>query len=417
MKALFAGIVIGGCSVVSALAADLAVKAPPYLPPAAEMNWSGLYAGVQGGYGWGNSNYSFPPVGGLTLWAPNVTPDAGGAFSQGLDGGVFGGHIGFNHQTSNWVVGLEGSFDWSGLKGTSSNVFPPALVPPGATYNSDLKWLATITPRLGYAANRWLFYVKGGLAAGQFNSSVTSTAVAPSIVVQEKNRQAGWTAGAGVEYAATNNWIVGLEYNYFDLGSERYGGNAYQAGVPTNFGDYNVAARFSTINARLSYKWDDRAAASISPMPTKAPTYTASTGNWTGFYAGIHGGYGWGNAPYAFSPHSPVAGGAWAPLSGGTFGDNIGGGLFGGHSGYNHQMGNWVLGLEGSFAWSGLKGSTLDLLPGGGVSPQSTQNWSGSRPSRRGSVMLRTTGSSMARAALRLDGSRAHLPARLTILC
>jgi outer membrane immunogenic protein len=29
----------------------------------------------------------------------------------------------------------------------------------------------------------------------------------------------GWTAGGGVEYAWTNNWVLGAEFLYYDLGS------------------------------------------------------------------------------------------------------------------------------------------------------------------------------------------------------
>lgn len=82
MKDLFAGLLIAGCSVASAVAADVAIKAPPYLPPATVTNWSGLYGGIHGGFGRGNADYSFPPVGGLTLWAPNVTPAAGGVLAR-----------------------------------------------------------------------------------------------------------------------------------------------------------------------------------------------------------------------------------------------------------------------------------------------------------------------------------------------
>ena len=86
----------------------------------------------------------------------------------------------------------------------------------GATYSAKLNWLTTITPRLGHAAGPWLAYVKGGLAAGEVDSTMTGSLV-PTIQVHEKNRQLGWTAGAGVEYAVWNRWVVGIEYNYYDV--------------------------------------------------------------------------------------------------------------------------------------------------------------------------------------------------------
>ncbi|MCW5688136.1 MAG: autotransporter domain-containing protein, partial [Pseudolabrys sp.] len=78
-------------------------------------------------------------------------------------------------------------------------------------------------------------------------------------------------------------------------------------------------------------------------MPTKAPAYIAPIYNWSGFYAGINGGGGWGNASVS------------GPLStGGDF--DTSGGLIGGTLGYNFQMNQVVFGLEGDVDWSNLKG-------------------------------------------------------------
>jgi outer membrane immunogenic protein len=74
-------------------------------------------------------------------------------------------------------------------------------------------------------------------------------------------------------------------------------------------------------------------------MPTKAPLYEAPY-NWTGFYVGINGGYGWGTSDVA------------AP---GSF--DTTGGLIGGTLGYNWQMGQAVFGLEGDIDWTDLRGS------------------------------------------------------------
>ena len=88
-------------------------------------------------------------------------------------------------------------------------------------------------------------------------------------------------------------------------------------------------------------------AAQAADMPIKAPYYkgpprsVVSYHNWTGFYVGINGGYGWATGsldvpPTTFSPRG------W---------------LFGGTLGYNYQVGSVVWGLEGDYAWSGVKGT------------------------------------------------------------
>jgi outer membrane immunogenic protein len=88
-------------------------------------------------------------------------------------------------------------------------------------------------------------------------------------------------------------------------------------------------------------------AADIAPKPifTKAPPIPVY--NWTGFYIGLEGGMGWGNAtqtdPTGFSS------GTYQPI----------GGLIGGTIGYNWQFaGNWVFGVEGDGSWANISAST-----------------------------------------------------------
>ena len=281
-------------------AADMPVKAPPRTVAAAVFSWTGFYAGIHGGYGWGDVDHRFPAdtpagVGGFNgIFSPGP---GGGTFSRRISGGVFGGHVGYDQQYGNLVFGLEASASWSGLKGTAVDPFL-AVLGPGRSYKTKLDWFATLTPRLGYASGNWLFYAKAGLAAGHVVSDLTSTQVAVPILFHERNGHIGWTAGAGVEHAFTSNWIFGVEYNYVDLGTEQYGGIATQNGALAARGQYDVGLTYHTVLARLSYKADAPVAV-VSAIPTKAPpAIVAAAGPWSGFYAGAHGGYGWGDADY-----------------------------------------------------------------------------------------------------------------------
>jgi hypothetical protein len=79
-------------------------------------------------------------------------------------------------------------------------------------------------------------------------------------------------------------------------------------------------------------------------MPAKAePVYVPPVWSWTGFYVGINGGGGFGRSDFA------------APFPSGSF--NTSGGLVGGTLGYNYQMDNVVLGIEGDIDWSNIRGS------------------------------------------------------------
>lgn len=75
---------------------------------------------------------------------------------------------------------------------------------------------------------------------------------------REKTFHLGWTAGGGVEYALTSGWIAGIEYSHVDLGAEKYGGPAINDGnlAPTSSPEYDMRVRFSTLLARLSYRFD-----------------------------------------------------------------------------------------------------------------------------------------------------------------
>jgi len=101
-------------------------------------------------------------------------------------------------------------------------------------------------------------------------------------------------------------------------------------------------------------------------MPAKAPAYVTPAYNWTGPYIGISGGGGWGRSDFS------------APLSSGSF--NTSGGLVGGTLGYNYQVGQAVLGLEGDMSWSNIRGSSSC----GGLSCETRNNWLGTARVRLG---------------------------------
>ena len=84
------------------------------------------------------------------------------------------------------------------------------------TRTSEINDLFLATVRLGYAADRWLAYVKGGYANAEvdFTTHVLSTGVLTS---SNSDRESGWTIGGGVQYALTQNVSFGVEYNFVRL--------------------------------------------------------------------------------------------------------------------------------------------------------------------------------------------------------
>jgi len=158
-------------------------KAPAYAPA---YNWSGFYLGINGGGAWGRSNWTTP-----------------GAFDT--SGGFVGGTIGYNYQINQAVLGVEGDVDWADINGSTTTACPPGCK------TSD-SWLSTVRGRLGYAADRFMPYVTGGLAVGDISASAAG-------VGSGSSTNAGWTAGGGIEFAIAGHWTAKAEYLYVDLGN------------------------------------------------------------------------------------------------------------------------------------------------------------------------------------------------------
>lgn len=195
-----AGVAFGlGLSVLAAVpaqAADLPparamARAPAYVP---FFTWIGLYVGVNGGYGFGKSR-----------WTDTVTTASTGDFD--VTGAMAGGTLGYNMQLGSSIFGLEGDFDWSNIKGSTTTACP-------TTCETSLAWLATARARVGYAFDRFLPYLTGGAAFGRIKGAVTGFGSTSS-------DQIGWTAGGGIEYAFTGGFSFKVEYLYLDLGTAR----------------------------------------------------------------------------------------------------------------------------------------------------------------------------------------------------
>ncbi|SFU99941.1 outer membrane protein [Bradyrhizobium arachidis] len=205
----------------AACAADMAVKAPPMPPPVAVYSWTGCYVGVEGGWSWGRDRAI---SNGTNNGLDNGT--AGALKTSGdVNGGLLGGTIGCNYQRDRWVFGIEGDGSWSGKTGSSNLVSPP-FVP---TFREDVSqsWIATIRGRVGFTVTPTvlLYGTAGGAFADLRIHEFDPTAAAGSpagIGATETQTFAGWTAGAGVEWAFAPSWSAKVEYLYMDLGSKGF---------------------------------------------------------------------------------------------------------------------------------------------------------------------------------------------------
>jgi len=202
----------------SAMAADMTPAPAPVYSKAPIMapvfSWTGFYIGGNLGGAWAHHNVTD------TLLGLN--------FSNGTNNGVFigGGQVGGNYQFSNFVIGVEGTFDWAS---NNNNATTGVVVPVGPLAGNTIQvtsnntWISTLAGRFGVAYDRVLFYGKGGGAwVGNSSFTVTNVTTGASITGSNSNTTSGWLAGAGIEWAFANNWTVKFEYDYIGLSGRTF---------------------------------------------------------------------------------------------------------------------------------------------------------------------------------------------------
>jgi outer membrane immunogenic protein len=208
---LFVSVAVAISAIVgisAASAADMAVKARPLPVPVPVYSWTGCYLGVEGGGNWGRT--STTAVSGTTSVGLPLTAD------YDLSGAIAGGTAGCNYQTGQFVFGIEGDVSWTDKRGTTFDI-PPF----NTTTTTSLRerWFDTIRGRVGWAWDKVLIY---GTAGGAFAGTRTDVCDIRPVCVSDSQTRSGWTAGAGVEFAAWQNWSVKLEYLHADFGHKNY---------------------------------------------------------------------------------------------------------------------------------------------------------------------------------------------------
>ena len=181
-----------------AFAADAVVEEAVVEAPLA-FNWTGAYVGGQVGYLWGEGD--FLSEDGTTA---EVEPD-------GWLGGVY---VGYNYQLdNNVVIGGDADFAWTGAD-DGSTAFDDVGDPIGSV-DSELEWEGAARLRLAYAVDRFLPYVAGGVAFARLSAEAIDGS---GSLGSDDDTGVGWTLGAGVEYAFTDNLVGRAEYRYTDFG-------------------------------------------------------------------------------------------------------------------------------------------------------------------------------------------------------
>jgi outer membrane immunogenic protein len=226
------------------------VSAQP--PVAAPVNWTGCYAGVHVGAGWGRTDFSNPD---LTL---PIAP-LGRTFSTPGPGGfIGGGQVGCDYQfASNWVVGMAGDFSWAGIDGQVNDPFFVGKngIDP-LTVRSRTQFFGSAGGRVGYAWNNNLLYGKGGLAFSQNKYDVNNyfcVIFAGACYASVTDRQIGWTYGGGYEWAFARQWSLLVEYGHYGFGSKTLTLN--DPTHPTGPANITVKTSFDVVKVGVNYRF------------------------------------------------------------------------------------------------------------------------------------------------------------------
>ena len=206
----------------SAMAADAIVYNEP--APVAAVNtfsWEGAYVGVNAGYGFGK-----------------MKEDDVSIKPRGFVGGV---QAGYNWQFDQVVAGIEADFQGSSMKKTVD--FYDADVYDGSA-TGKVQWFGTVRGRLGAdIAERTMLYGTAGLAYGKVKVSAYDADL--DLYESASKTRAGWTAGAGIEHAFTDNVTLKTEYLYTDLGKVKFrDADAEASKIKTNFHTVRVGVNY-----------------------------------------------------------------------------------------------------------------------------------------------------------------------------
>ncbi|WP_025038556.1 outer membrane beta-barrel protein [Bradyrhizobium sp. DOA9] len=221
----------------SAFAADLAAqplctKAPPAVIAVALYDWSGFYAGVNGGWGLSQNSWDFA----------GTNPEG----SHDSSGGTVGGQLGYRWQIGQTVLGVEGQGNWADFRG--SNV---SAVFSNTDNRTSTEAFGLITGQIGYAINNVLLYAKGGAAIVSSRYEVNSIASGVRLGSADTTRFGG-VVGAGFEVNLTPNWSAGLEYDHVFMPTSDVGFAAAGGGT---LGNDRIHQELDLVTARLNYKF------------------------------------------------------------------------------------------------------------------------------------------------------------------
>lgn len=221
--AIMAGLVIFSPNLASAT--DLDKRTDLFEPaPAGQPDWSGLYTGLNGGYGWGERETSLEKC--KNCFDPVIV-------DLDNEGWLAGVTVGANAQRGSVVFGFEADAALTGIEGSDSLPTVKYTATKGDNgykwdIDSEVEYFGTLRARAGVLLSPALLaYATGGAAWARINETHhaydhVKGVPAKGWTSETTNDHFGWTAGGGLEWEFQSNWTLKGEYLYVDLGEVDY---------------------------------------------------------------------------------------------------------------------------------------------------------------------------------------------------
>ena len=235
-------------TLLAAMAMTAAAQAADVSAPAG-YDWTGFYVGANAGIAWNNSSVD------NDIYTTGVRINQ---LENQIDGGqtafTAGGLLGYNYQVDRIVLGAEADFNYLGFNDSSNDSFTLGLTDYTTKASFDADWFGTLRGRIGYSFDNLLVYGTGGAAYGHMSANGKVVQDVSGTVTTWKGSTDttnwGWTVGGGLEYGI-DNWSLGVEYLYVDLGSAEWDSNLIDQSKLKG----NVDYAFSTVRASVRYRF------------------------------------------------------------------------------------------------------------------------------------------------------------------
>jgi outer membrane immunogenic protein len=212
----------------SAIAADLPAR--PAAPAPYVANWTGCYIGGNGGAVMAEKDWVDATPGSPTFGETygNNSPYAA----------ILGVQGGCDIQFGSFVVGIQGDYAWSDAHDGHRNRLIGTW-----RHVSKVDGLGTATVRVGYAFDRFLGYIKGGVAWESDKREIYQVGT-EQLIGSTSQTRTGYTFGFGGEIMVFQNISAFVEANYFNYGSSRNDFQLQTGGtVPIDIKDNAMVAR------------------------------------------------------------------------------------------------------------------------------------------------------------------------------